>query len=108
MKAHFLARLVGFEIGASEFLPEADPHQIQQRGIVYLGEYFKALAENKPVVILLEDLHWADDSTLDLFQHLSGSLQHTPILILGASRPGLLEQRPEWGEGSRRIHRAPD
>ena len=99
MKTHFIARLLGFEIGSSKFLPEADPRQIQERGLAYLGEYFQALATKNPVVILLEDLHWADDSTLELLQRLARSLMHTPLLILGAARPTLLDRQPEWGEG---------
>ena len=51
------------------------------------------------MVILLEDLHWADDSTLELLQRLARSLMHTPLLILGAARPTLLDRQPEWGEG---------
>ena len=47
MKTHFIARLLGFEIGSSKFLPEADPRQIQERGLAYLGEYFQALADEK-------------------------------------------------------------
>ena len=99
MKTHFITRLLGFEIGSSKFLPEADPRQIQERGLAYLGEYFQALATKNPVVILLEDLHWADDSTLELLLRLARSLMHTPLLILGAARPTLLDRQPEWGEG---------
>lgn len=99
MKTHFIARLLGFEIGLSKFLPEADPLQILERGLVYIGEYFQALAEKNPVVILFEDLHWADDNTLDLLRRLVRVLMNTPLLILSTARPILLDRQPEWGEG---------
>jgi class 3 adenylate cyclase/tetratricopeptide (TPR) repeat protein len=97
-KTHFIARLLGFEIGASPFLPESDPRQIQERGLAYLGEYFQSLAARGPVVVLLEDLHWSDDSTLDLLPRLARSLRHAPLLVLGSARGALLERQPGWAE----------
>jgi tetratricopeptide (TPR) repeat protein len=47
---------------------------------------------------LLEDLHWADDSSLDLIQQLESSLVQVPLLLVGATRPGFFERRPRWGK----------
>jgi predicted ATPase/class 3 adenylate cyclase/Tfp pilus assembly protein PilF len=97
LKTHFIARLLGFEIGPSDFLPLDDPRQIQELGLAYLVEFFRALAGKIPLVMLLEDLHWADDSTLELLLRLARALAHSPLLILGTARPALAERRPEWG-----------
>jgi predicted ATPase len=57
------------------------------------------MAKRQPVVALLEDLHWADDSSLDLVTHLVSELPTVPLLIVAAARPHLFERRPSWGEG---------
>jgi tetratricopeptide (TPR) repeat protein len=66
---------------------------------MYLIQYFQALSQEMPVVIFLEDIHWGDDSSLDMVMRLG---EHTPqlrLLIVGAARPTLFERRPYWGEG---------
>jgi class 3 adenylate cyclase/tetratricopeptide (TPR) repeat protein len=101
MRAHWLARLLGFEIGASEHLHgiEADARALHDRALVYLGDYFRALGTTNPVVVLLEDLHWADDSSLDLINRLQSALAKGPFFILAAARRSLFERRQDWGEG---------
>ncbi len=66
---------------------------------MYLVEYFKALCERGPVIVLLEDLHWADDSSLDAVNKLGEQAHHLDLLLVGAARRTLLERRPFWGEG---------
>jgi predicted ATPase len=51
------------------------------------------------VVIFLEDIHWSDDSSLDVVNALSSSTQQFPLLIICLARPTLYERRPYWGEG---------
>jgi predicted ATPase/class 3 adenylate cyclase len=98
--AHFVGRLLGFEFGASEHVKgaELDSRGFHGQALVYLTNYFRALAQVNPIVILLEDLHWADDSSLDLVNNLAGSLLDQPVLIVGAARSSLFERRPHWGE----------
>ncbi len=100
-RAHYLARLIGFEFGESPLLPgdDGDARSFHDQALVYLNDYFKALTREKPLVIMLEDLHWADDSSLDLINHLEGVLAHHPLLIVCSARPALFERRPHWGEG---------
>jgi ABC-type transport system substrate-binding protein len=65
----------------------------------YLVEYFTSLASQDAVLMLLEDLHWADDSSLDVLNHLALALTDQPLMIAGTARPALYERRPRWGEG---------
>ena len=74
--------------------------QLRDRAIAYLNDYFKALAAKNPVVLLLEDVHWADDSSLDLLENLQSTLASQRILCVCAARPSLLERRPHWGEAT--------
>src|SRR5262249_13194896 len=50
-------------------------------------------------VLVLEDIHWADDGSLELLDHLVRTCQATPLCILCLTRPTLFERRPAWGEG---------
>ena len=61
--------------------------------------FFEALAEQRPTVLVLEDLHWADDGLLDFIDDLVDRASGVPLLVLGTARPELLERRPGWGGG---------
>src|SRR4029079_11300659 len=58
------------------------------------------LAAQRPLVVAVEDIHWADEGTLDLVEHLAG-WSRGPLLILCLARDELLERRPDWGGGRR-------
>jgi tetratricopeptide (TPR) repeat protein len=49
--------------------------------------------------MFLEDVHWADDGSLELILDLATALADCRLLIVGLARPGLFERRPNWGEG---------
>jgi class 3 adenylate cyclase/tetratricopeptide (TPR) repeat protein len=63
--------------------------------------YLEALAEQSPVVLVFEDLHWADDGLLDFVDHLVDWASDVPMLVVATARPELLERRPGWGGGKR-------
>ncbi len=56
-------------------------------------------AARQPLVVVFEDIHWAESAFLDLIEHLETTAS-APLLLLCAARPELLEQRPEWSERS--------
>jgi class 3 adenylate cyclase/predicted ATPase len=59
---------------------------------------FEALAAEEPLVAVFEDIHWAESTLVDLIEYLVGAVSGVPVVLLCASRPDLLEQRPEWSE----------
>ena len=61
--------------------------------------FFESLAEQRPTVLVFEDLHWADDDLLDFVDHLVEWASGVPLLVVGTARPELLERRSEWGGG---------
>jgi class 3 adenylate cyclase/tetratricopeptide (TPR) repeat protein len=61
-----------------------------------IRRYLEALAREQPVLLCLEDLHWAEPTFLDLVDYLAGWVHDTPLLILCLARPDLLERRPAW------------
>ena len=61
--------------------------------------FFEALAETRPLVLVFEDVHWADDGLLDFVDHLVDWSTGVPLLVVCTARPELLERRPGWGGG---------
>jgi tetratricopeptide (TPR) repeat protein len=61
--------------------------------------FFEALAERRPIVLIFEDIQWADDGLLDFVEHLVDWVRGVPMLILCTARLELLERRPQWGGG---------
>ena len=62
--------------------------------------FLEALAEPAPFVLVLEDLHWADDALLDFLDELVDRVTDVPLFVLATARPELLERRPGWGGGN--------
>jgi class 3 adenylate cyclase/tetratricopeptide (TPR) repeat protein len=59
----------------------------------------EARAAQRPVVVLLDDLHWGEPAFLDLVEHVADWSRGAPILLLCLARPELLERRPGWSGG---------
>jgi len=57
------------------------------------------LAAGEPLVVVFEDIHWAEETLVDLIEHLVRAMAEVPIVLLCAARPDLLEQRPAWRDG---------
>jgi len=64
-------------------------------------KFFEALAERRPLVLVFEDLQWADEGLLDFVDHLVEWASGVPLLCVCTARPELLERRPGWGGGKR-------
>ena len=63
--------------------------------------FFEALAEQRPLILVFEDLHWADDGLLDFVDQMAEWTTDVPLLILCTARPELLDRKPGWGGGKR-------
>jgi predicted ATPase/DNA-binding SARP family transcriptional activator len=57
---------------------------------------FETVARAEPLVVVVEDVHWAQPTLLDLLEYLVGFSSGSPILLVCLARPELLETRPEW------------
>jgi class 3 adenylate cyclase/tetratricopeptide (TPR) repeat protein len=64
-------------------------------------KFFEAIAEKRPLVLVFEDLQWADDGLLEFVDHLVEWASGVPLLCVCTARPELLERRPDWGGGKR-------
>jgi class 3 adenylate cyclase/tetratricopeptide (TPR) repeat protein len=61
--------------------------------------FLESIADERPLVLVVEDLHWADESLLDFLDYLVDWATGVPLLVLCTARPELLERRPGWGGG---------
>jgi class 3 adenylate cyclase/tetratricopeptide (TPR) repeat protein len=62
-------------------------------------EWAEKLAEPQPLVLVFEDIHWAEDALLELVEHMATWVRDVPILLLCLARPELLDLRRDWGGG---------
>ena len=59
----------------------------------------EAVAFEQPLVCVLDDLHWGEETYLDLVEHVADLSRDAPILLLCMARPDLLDRRSGWGGG---------
>jgi class 3 adenylate cyclase/tetratricopeptide (TPR) repeat protein len=79
-----------------------EPRQVRQEVHAAWRSFLSALAARSPVVVVVEDIHWADPALLDLLDECAERVVG-PVLFLCPSRPDLSAVRPTWG-GGRRNH----
>src|SRR6185436_1110906 len=58
-----------------------------------------AKAAERPVLVVFDDLHWGEDTFLELVEHVADLSRDAPILLLCMARPELLDRRPTWAGG---------
>jgi class 3 adenylate cyclase/tetratricopeptide (TPR) repeat protein len=100
-KAHFIGRLLGFDFSASPHVQAlaSNAALARERGVEAIAELLRAAEKANPVLLLLEDVHWADDASLDLVSGLLARERALRLFVLALARPTLYERRPSWGEG---------
>lgn len=98
-RAAFIGELIGFDFSESEFLRgiRNDARQIRARSFSHLAQFFAGVAREFPIVILLDDIHWADNGSLELIDYLAKLDSALPLFILCTARPILDEIHPNWG-----------
>ena len=83
---------------ASGVLEAVEAERSQQEIAWAAREWVEQLAQPQPVVLVFEDIHWAEEPLLELIEHLA-AVRDAPLLIVCLARPELLEIRPAWGGG---------
>ncbi len=83
-------QIIGGAAGAAEQIGSVEEVQWAIR------QLFEALGRELPLVVVLDDLHWAEPTFLQLVEYLASCSSGAPILILAAARDELLETRAAW------------
>ncbi len=98
--AQVFGHLIGFDFSA---VPEVasigrDARQLRDRAFGVAALWLRRLSEHDdaPVVLLLDDLHWADEGSLAFVQYLLSGSRDWPLMVVMLARRALLERNPEW------------
>lgn len=94
--APFIATLLGLKIEGEDLerIRYLEPPQLRGKIFNAVITFFESLAKTDPVVLVLEDLHWADSVSLALLDELMPLTEKSPVLILALFRPQT--QEPSW------------
>ncbi|HLQ10391.1 MAG TPA: adenylate/guanylate cyclase domain-containing protein [Ktedonobacteraceae bacterium] len=65
--------------------------------------FLEALAGQGPLILVIDDMQWADEALLDLLEYLTDRITHAPILFICPARPDFFERRRDWGGGRRNF-----
>jgi class 3 adenylate cyclase/tetratricopeptide (TPR) repeat protein len=91
-------------LGLASGVLEAVKGERSQQEIAWAArEWVERMAHDLPLVLVFEDIHWAEDALLDLIEHLAEWVRDAPLLIIGLARAELLDVRPGWGGGRLRA-----
>lgn len=96
--APHLPATLGWLLGFAVNVGEEDRQGLQMRRKLALDDLVRAfcrLGAATPAVVVLEDLHWADPSSLDLLERVL-SEEPRGLVVVGTTRPVLGEERPQW------------
>ncbi|HET7857391.1 MAG TPA: AAA family ATPase [Gaiellaceae bacterium] len=94
--AEAVADLLGLATGVLE----AVHGERSQQEIAWAArEWAQLMAQTQPLVLVFEDIHWAEEPLLELIEHLTAWVQGGPLLILCLARAELLDVRSDWGGG---------
>jgi class 3 adenylate cyclase/tetratricopeptide (TPR) repeat protein len=95
-----VADLIGLAVGVLEAL---EGQRSQQEIAWAAREWAEQLAGAQPLVLVFEDIHWAEEPLLELIEHLAAWVRTGPLLVLCLARPELLDVYPGWGGGRLRA-----
>jgi len=101
-RADLVGQLAGFDLRAAGSQAVANllgDAAFAPLATAYLLNYLRAMDAQQPLLMLLEDLHWADDSSLSLIDRIVTEIPQAKLLLVCPARPALFERRPNWGQG---------
>ncbi len=82
----------------------AAPDASREENFAAWARFFEDVAAGGPTVLVLEDLHWADEALLAFLEYLPTHVASAPLLTIGTARPELFERLPGFARGGRIDH----
>jgi class 3 adenylate cyclase/tetratricopeptide (TPR) repeat protein len=61
--------------------------------------FFELISGGEPLIVLIDDIHWAERTFLDMINSLASMLTNTPVVLACSARPDLIDAHPQWGQG---------
>ena len=107
-QAQLIGQLAGLDFAESPTVKGLDPRSLRDQAFAAVRAYLQALAAQGALpVLLVEDMHWADDGSLDLLQHLLTHAAELPLALVMTARPTLLARRPDWASPETTVQLSP-
>jgi class 3 adenylate cyclase len=91
--------ILGLALGL-DVASDLHPRDARERLHASIVEFVEEIASERPLVLLVEDVHWAEDDLLDLLERLVRDAR-VPVVLVATSRPELFDGRPTWSGGWR-------
>jgi len=107
---HFIGSLIGLEWPDSPHLApfKNDPQARVERAFALCRELLRRVSASGPLILVIDDLHWADEDSLTLLNYLmEPNSQPLPMLILASVRPGFLRHQPALNDAADLVSLAP-
>ena len=108
-QARLIGQLIGLDFENHADLQGVPPRQLRDRAFAALTAYLGGLtaSDGSTVVMLLEDLQWADDGSLDFIDHLLAMRDPLALALVMTARPTLLDRRAAWADSHAALALAP-
>ena len=98
-KAQAIGQLIGLDFSDSPALQGVSPGALRRLAFAALQDHLRTLgAGGRMPMLLLEDLHWADEGSLEFVAGLLQDSSAPPLVLLATARPELLERHPAWAQ----------
>ncbi|UCD99958.1 MAG: AAA family ATPase, partial [Chloroflexota bacterium] len=92
--APLIGDLLGLEIGDNDLTRDLDPKLRRQRALDLTVQLLKAMAHSHPLMLVIEDAHWADPASMDLIDYVARNISGSAILFMLPHRPDI--GLPDW------------
>lgn len=87
----------------SQVVGLSDPTASREEIFWGIRKFFELLASRSPLIVIFDDIHWAESTLLDLVDHIVTWSRTSPIFVLCLARPELLDNRPDWSGGQPNV-----
>jgi tetratricopeptide (TPR) repeat protein len=93
-----LAAMLGFEVPES-VMPDTPAERVERELAWGIRRYLEALAKAAPLIVVVDDLQWAEPPVVAMIDQLVERVADAPMLVICIARPEFLEQRRDWSSG---------
>ena len=93
-----LSVMLGFEAPES-VMPDTPAERVERELIWAMRRYLEALAKSAPLIVVVDDVQWAEAPVLATIDQLVERVSEAPMLVIGIARPEFLEHRRDWSSG---------
>lgn len=100
-RAHVIGQLIGYDFSASPFVRGVlhDARQLRDRAVHYVQECLIAVTAYTPLLLIIDDFHSADESSIAVLEQISRNGRSARLLLITLTQQRLFDRRPTWGYG---------